>query len=345
MYWSNGAQIIGPHDKAIENSIKANLRPKAGAWDLDWLRTCRLLRDDSLPGLSRWYNEALTDAIPAHLQETNRHNESRLQFVYTAMHGVGYPYVRDAFEAVGLQPVLAVPEQRDADPDFPTVRFPNPEEGASALELSMRLAEQSGSDVILANDPDADRLAFAERSAQTGKWKVFTGNELGAVLGWWALQVAKWTEEKIPAPENYVMLCSTVSSMVLRAVAAKEGFVFEDTLTGFKWMGNRAVELRKQGMRVLFAFEEAIGFMFGTEVLDKDGVSAAVHLATMATWLRSPDGGGQTVAQKLQEVYLEYGFHCTENSYYICHEKEVIDRIFERIRGWDGVEGKVSVEF
>lgn len=107
------------------------------------------------------YNDKLLANIPKDYVKINK--ASDLQFVYTAMHGVGYPYIASAFEVSGLRPVLAVREQRDADPEFPTVKFPNPEEGASSLELSMRLAEKTNTNIILANDPDADRLACAER--------------------------------------------------------------------------------------------------------------------------------------------------------------------------------------
>lgn len=348
------------------NVIIVNIffRPLATSWDLDILSNSPLLHDPHAE-LSHEYTKQLLATIPATLLKSNA--QADLQIVYTAMHGVGYEYVRQSFAAINLRPVLAVAEQRDADPDFPTVRFPNPEEGASSLELSMRLAKQTGAKLILANDPDADRLACAELNQtlvihtnqsvrriqnikitnlfihpHSGDWKVFTGNELGALLGWWALHCFRQQHADVPAADCY-MLCSTVSSMVLRSMAAVEGFQFEDTLTGFKWMGNRATALAAAGKHVLFAFEEAIGFMVSTMVLDKDGVSAAAHLATLCSYLHNFEQ--RTLAEKLDELYKRYGYHYTVNSYFICHEATVIARIFKRIRNFGGVDGAVRDMF
>lgn len=221
--------------------------------------------------------------FPTKFLEINE--EAKLQIVYSAMHGVGFPYVERAFELSKLSPVHAVIEQRDPDPEFPTVKFPNPEEGKSCLLLSMKLADEIGSNLILANDPDADRLACAERDVKTGQWRVFNGNELGSLLGWWSVQYYKENNCSGDLRNCYV-LASTVSSKMLGSMAKTDGFNFEETLTGFKWMGNRSVELMEAGKNVLFAYEEAIGFMFSPAVLDKDGVSASAHLATLASYLK-----------------------------------------------------------
>lgn len=138
-------------------------RPLSSSWDLTVL-TSPLLRDPT-DELTKLYNEKMIAKIPESLL-TESNATSDLQFVYTAMHGVGYRYVESAFKAAHLNPVLPVKEQRDANPEFPTVKFPNPEEGASSLVLSMKLADKTGSNLILANDPDADRLACAERNPE-----------------------------------------------------------------------------------------------------------------------------------------------------------------------------------
>lgn len=262
--------------------------------------------------------------------------EAQLKIVYTAMHGVGYPFVEHGFKVSKLKPLHAVMEQRDPDPEFPTVKFPNPEEGKSCLVLSIKLAEDVGSDLILANDPDADRLAVAERNTQTSQWRVFNGNELGSLLGWWAIHYYK---EKNPGADlkNCYVLASTVSSKMLRTMSCKDGFNFDETLTGFKWMGNRSVELMEAGKDVLFAFEEAIGFMFSPAVLDKDGVSAAAHLATLASFLKMKEN--LSLSQKLDQLYTTYGYHFSINSYFLCYDPVKIVRIFERIRNWEGKTG------
>lgn len=135
------------------------------------------------------------------------------------------------------------------------------------------------------------------------------------------------------------MLASTVSSKLLRAMAKAEGFNFIETLTGFKWMGNRSHELINDGKTVLFAFEEAIGFMFAPTVLDKDGVSAACHLASLAAFLKIKN---LTLFDKLNELYERYGFHYTSNSYFLCYEADVIAKIFERIRNFQQAPNTVN---
>lgn len=302
------------------------------SWDVDVLKS-PLLRDPYDDMFKRYY-EDLLEVFPPKYFETNE--EAQLKIVYTAMHGVGFPFVERAFELIKLKPVHAVLEQRDPDPEFPTVKFPNPEEGKSCLVLSMKLADKVGSDLILANDPDADRLACAERDTKTGQWRVFNGNELGTLLGWWSIQYFK---EKNPGADlkNCYILASTVSSKMLRTMSRVDGFNFEETLTGFKWMGNRSIELMKDGKKVLFAFEEAIGFMFSPAVLDKDGVSAAAHLATMASFLKVKEN--ISLSEKLDQLYLKYGFHFSLNSYFLCYEPEKVVKIFERIRNWEGKSG------
>ena len=153
------------------------------------------------------------------------------RFTYTPVHGVGTRAVKAAMVAFGLPELVEVELQKDPNPDFPTVKFPNPEEGAGVLELSMAAAEEAGSKHILASDPDADRLAVAEKT--NGKWRVFTGNELGALFGWWAVQ--SWKKRGANNPDTTYMLASTVSSKILDTIAKKEGIKFEDTLTGLKF--------------------------------------------------------------------------------------------------------------
>nr|CAD7592928.1 unnamed protein product [Timema genevievae] len=326
VYWQNGSQIIPPHDKNIQKSIVEQLTPWETSWDTSILLTSNLLKDP--------YSE-VWDAYFDHLRGTVVYPmvnvRSPLKFTYTAMHGVGYPYMKEAFAVVHLQPFLAVSEQRDPDPEFPTVKFPNPEEGKSALDLAIKTADTGGSTVILANDPDADRLAVAEKNVENKSWKVFTGNELGALLGWWSFHCFK---NKTKADlDNVYMLASTVSSKILKSMAAIEGFNFIETLTGFKWMGNETVNLLSQGKTVLFAFEEAIGFMYGTAVLDKDGISAGAKMAELACYLQDI---GITLSDKLADIYKTYGHHISKNSYYFCYNQEVIKQLFDRLRTFSG---------
>ncbi|XP_076873514.1 phosphopentomutase [Brachyhypopomus gauderio] len=330
VYWENGAQIIPPHDKGIAEAIEEDLQPWAESWDTESASQSPLIKDP-YQDIHREYLQTIQQLC----LHRDLNKQSEVKIVHTSVHGVGHVFVQAAFKAFDLRPPYAVEEQKDPDPEFPTVEYPNPEEGAGVLNLSFALADKEGASVVLANDPDADRLAVAEKQP-SGEWKVFSGNELGALLGWWLFQCWKRGQQQ-GAPETSVkdvyMLASTVSSKILRAIALKEGFHFEETLTGFKWMGNRARQLLDQGKTVLFAFEEAIGYMCSPAVLDKDGVSAAAIAGEMVSYLASRN---TSLSQQLRAVYDQYGHHITKNSYFICHEQETIRRLFERLRNCGG---------
>lgn len=173
VYWGNGAQIIPPHDKGIQQSILDNLEPKDSSWQTEILEKNPLLQD-LYEEMSAAYYKTLRAHIPSKFLEINekQKNLGKFKFVYTAMHGVGWPYVEKAFKETNLPELLPVEQQKTPDPEFPTVKFPNPEEGKSSLELSIKLADAKGITTILANDPDADRLACAEKDPKTGQWKV-----------------------------------------------------------------------------------------------------------------------------------------------------------------------------
>ncbi|XP_014218420.1 phosphoglucomutase-2 [Copidosoma floridanum] len=325
VYWGNGSQIISPHDKEIQKSIFENLEPLKSSWDTSVVYDNPLFKDPLAEVMVSYFNDIKENVL---YPEVTR--STSLKFVYTPVHGVGYNYMTEAFKVANFKPFIAVEEQKDPDPEFSTVKFPNPEEPC-ALELSIKTADANNATVIIANDPDADRLACAEKT-KNGEWHIYSGNELGALLGWWMLHAFKVRRPDANIADAY-MLASTVSSKVLASMAKKEGFKFEETLTGFKWMGNKASELIKLGKTVLFAYEEAIGFMCGSKVLDKDGVSAGICVAEMTAYL---DTMGLTPMDKLNELYCEYGHHISENSYWICHEPEVTKKIFKRLRNFDG---------
>ncbi|KAK6181557.1 hypothetical protein SNE40_009387 [Patella caerulea] len=327
VYWANGAQIIPPVDKGISKGIRENLKPWDNSWNTDLLSSN--LCKDPYAEIYQKYNDRIRG-----LTISKDINKDAPLFTYTAMHGVGYHYIKEAFRVSGFKELIAVKEQVEPDPEFPTVKYPNPEEGKGALLLSMQTADQNNSKVILANDPDADRLAIAEK-LPNGEWKIFTGNEIGALLGCWCWETFKQKHPEVPASDVY-MLASTVSSKILQSIGSVEGFNFVETLTGFKWMGNKSVDLMKEGKTVLFAFEEAIGFMVGTNVLDKDGISAAVTAAELVFQLHR---SGSSLNQQLERIYEKYGHHLSNNSYFICHDKKVIESMFDHLRNFNG-QGK-----
>uniref|UniRef100_A0A3B5QVC6 Phosphoglucomutase 2-like 1 n=1 Tax=Xiphophorus maculatus TaxID=8083 RepID=A0A3B5QVC6_XIPMA len=327
VYWCSGAQIASPHDKEVLRCIEEQLEPwSASCWD-EALVNRSSLRTDPLTQINSCYMDDLT-SLCFH-RDLNR--SCTLKFVHSSFHGVGHDFVQQAFRVFGFAPPVPVPEQKDPDPNFSSVRCPNPEEGQSVLELSLLLAERENARIVLATDPDADRLAVAER-CRCG-WKVFSGNELAALLGWWMF--FNWKESHPdPADTNSIyMLATTVSSKILQAFARIEGFHFEETLPGFKWIGNRIHELSKTGNRVIFAFEESIGFLCGSIVPEKDGVSAAVVVAEMAAYLQTRK---LSLNQQLQNIYRTYGYHMSKTSYVTCNDPPTIQRIFSRIRNFAG---------
>uniref|UniRef100_A0A8C5MHR2 Phosphoglucomutase 2 like 1 n=1 Tax=Leptobrachium leishanense TaxID=445787 RepID=A0A8C5MHR2_9ANUR len=328
VYWENGAQITSPHDKEILRCVEESPEPWEDSWRENLADSSPLIKN-TLDEITRTYMRDL--ATVCFHRELNM--KTPLKFVHTSFHGVGHDYVQSAFRVFGFQPPIPVPEQKDPDPNFSTVKCPNPEEGESVLQLSLRLAEKEGARVVVATDPDADRLAVAELN--TGRWKVFTGNELAALLGWWMFFCWQRNNEKECDVEDLYMLATAVSSSILRAIAGKEGFQYEDTLPGFKWIGNRVSALLEKGKVVLFAFEESIGYMCGTAVLDKDGVSAAVVVAEMATYLDSID---VSLEDQLVNIYETYGYHIAKTSYFLCSDPATIKRIFERLRNFNSLK-------
>nr|XP_019956957.1 PREDICTED: phosphoglucomutase-2 [Paralichthys olivaceus] len=335
VYWENGAQIVSPHDKGISKAIEKNLEPWPESWNTEEVLKSPLLKDPYQDIHTQYFK-----AIQKHCHHRDINKSSEVKIVHTSVHGVGHAFVQSAFKAFDLHPPYAVEEQKDPDPEFPTVKYPNPEEGEGVLTLSFSLAEREGATVVLANDPDADRLAMAEKQ-ESGQWRVFSGNELGALLGWWMFRCWKQQNSDADAVKNVYMLASTVSSKILRAIALKEGFHFEETLTGFKWMGNRAKDLLDTGKSVVFAFEEAIGYMCSPCVLDKDGVSAAAIAGEMISYLATKN---ISLSQQLTTVYEEYGYHISKNSYFICHDQDVICSLFERLRKHGGQKDSYPTE-
>jgi len=331
VYWGNGAQILSPHDKNIQSAILENLEPKPGAFEMPDPE--HVLLSNPMEEINPKYFTKLP------IYNSKEMNSSlKCSVVYTAMHGVGCPYVEQSWAAAGFDPkkLLIVQEQKDPDPEFSTVDFPNPEEGASALDLSFQKADSCGAKYILANDPDADRLGVAQK--HKGAWKILNGNEIGALLGWWLLKSFKTKSQDYPLDKVH-FLASTVSSKILNTIAKKEGVNFTETLTGFKHMGNQSHKLLKLEDTVLFAYEEAIGFMCGTEVLDKDGVSAVAVIGELIAYLETKE---MDLTDQLEEIYKTYGYHFTLNSYYLCYDPAVTDKIFARIRDFTPESGTAS---
>ncbi|CAK1540737.1 unnamed protein product [Leptosia nina] len=325
VYWGNGSQVISPHDDNILDEILKCLEIPEEHWNVDEIRAHNLVKDCQEEVTTK-YMEYIRTSLHDDVLEQNK--VAKVPAVYSAMHGVGYDYVLKAFDAANLMTPISVPEQQDPNPDFPTVKFPNPEE-KECLELSKALAEKNNICLVLVNDPDADRLAVAEYDNDSKSWKVFSGNEMGSLLGWWILHQHSTHRDKTG---DVYMIASFVSSKMLSAISKGKGH-FVETLTGFKWMGNATLLLKKEGKVPIFAFEEAIGYMCSSTVPDKDGVSAAVQVASLASHLHAR---GSSLCNQLQELYREFGYHVSHNGYFIVHDPNITQRIFDRIRNYHG---------
>jgi phosphomannomutase len=213
-----------------------------------------------------------------------------LKIVYTAMHGVGTETLARVFKTAGYPDLILVAEQADPDPDFPTVAFPNPEE-PGAIDLALATASAHNADLVIANDPDADRCAAAIKD-RSGQWRMLRGDELGVIFGEWIARTS---------PRG-IFGNSIVSSSILRKISAHYGIDFKEVLTGFKWLAK--IE------DLAFGYEEAIGYAVDSETVnDKDGISAAIYLAQIATDLAA---AGKDLNDLLDEVWMRHGFHATE---------------------------------
>jgi phosphomannomutase len=290
IYWENAAQIVPPVDARIAAAIDgAPPARKVSRPPLEDL-TARGLVSEASAEVEREYLTAV-HGLSVH----PRGGDRSLRIVYTPLHGVGDELVRLALSEAGFSDVTSVPAQQLPDGAFPTVAFPNPEE-PGAMDLALGLGREIGAELVLANDPDADRLAAAVRDpTEPSGYLQLTGNQLGVLLGHYLL-----TEK--PATRPRAVLASIVSSPLLGRIAASLGVHYEETLTGFKWIANRAIELERLGYEFVFGYEEALGYAIGDVVFDKDGISAALLVAEFASVLRergrSPQDELSTIARR-----------------------------------------------
>ncbi|MEM1414113.1 MAG: phospho-sugar mutase [Myxococcota bacterium] len=290
VFWGDGAQIVPPHDLGIADAIAAVASVASVP------RTRLADAGERVTRLGAEVGERYLAALPPHRLDPDGPRDLRI--VITALHGVGDPWTRRALADAGFVHVSSVPEQAEPDGTFPTVAFPNPEEDG-ALDLATALAEAEGADLVLANDPDADRLAALVR--HEGELVLLNGNEIGCLLAHYLLENGR-------AEGTRVVLSTVVSSPLLLAIGAAHGVHAEQTLTGHKWIHARAMELEREGARFVFGYEEALGYAVGPVVRDKDGVHAAVALAEMAAWCRAR---GWTLIDELERMARRYGLYAS----------------------------------
>jgi phosphomannomutase len=289
LYASNAIQIVSPTDTEIAVLMSA----QANASEIECL-------EGALVGSSALAQPVEASIVNAYFQDIDALRPSHrlgreLPIVYTPLHGVGREPVMRALGAAGFSAVVVVPEQAEPDGTFPTAPNPNPE-GPGVLDLAIALANETFAGLVLANDPDADRLAVCAR-ANDGALRKLTGNQIGILLADAALARS--------ASEKPLVVSSIVSTPMLESLAKKYGARCEKTLTGFKWVWNAALDLSESaGTDFVFGFEEALGYCVGEVVRDKDGISAALLMAELEAELRDV---GSSILGKLEELYEEHG--------------------------------------
>lgn len=294
VYLGDGSQIVPPADTEISDRI-ARVGPLADVpRSADW----------------EWLDADVADSYAAAVAELVGPSTPRdLTCVYTPLHGVGGEVVVDVMERAGFPAPHLTTAQAEPDPDFPTVAFPNPEE-PGAMDLALQRAEEVGADVVLANDPDADRCAVGVPGPHG--WRMLRGDEVGALLADFLLRLGV----------QGVYATTIVSSSLLGKMAAAHGQEYRETLTGFKWLG------RLDGLA--FAYEEALGYCAAPELVrDKDGVSALLRVAELAAILRAE---GRTLTDQLDEIARTYGLHATDQLSFRVTDLSAIGQAMARLR-------------
>ncbi|QGN35191.1 phospho-sugar mutase [Microlunatus sp. Gsoil 973] len=298
VYLGDGSQIVPP----VDGEIAAHIDTVASGRPADLKRS---------GDYDRIGEQLITAYLRRATELVSRHGPREVDWVYTPMHGVGRKIVEELVSRTGFSAPHVVAAQADPDPDFPTVPFPNPEE-PGALDLAIELAGRQESDLVIANDPDADRCAVAVPDRNGTGWRMLRGDELGALLADDALRRG--------VPGTYA--CSIVSSSLLQAMAKDHDHPFRFTLTGFKWIG-RVPDLA-------FGYEEAIGYCVDpAAVPDKDGITALLRVLDLAGSLRA---GGRTLSDRLDEIAERYGVYATDQLTVRVEDPSLITDAMSRLR-------------
>jgi len=291
VFLSRGSQIIPPHDGGIAACIDKAPPIAQMQRPSPFEQAQQGLRKPPGHGVISAYLEGVSSAS----LHPGAVAENPLCVVHTAMHGVGHRLLVRALRRAGLEGLCSVSEQTEPDGAFPTVAFPNPEEDG-AMDRAFALADEVSAELLLANDPDADRLAVGVPEGDG--YRMLSGNEIGWLLGNDAL------EHSDVGDKEKLAVTTIVSSPLLGRIAANNGAHFRQTLTGFKWLAQAGFEGETVGQRFVMGYEEAIGYSVGDLVRDKDGVSAAVRMVELAAWLK---GQGKTLLDQLDTIAVNHG--------------------------------------
>ena len=301
VYWEDGAQITPPHDSGIMDEVKA-------VTDYATVKTMDKAEAEKA-GLYETIGAAVDDRYMEELKKNVLHPESikeasDLKIVYTPLHGTGNLPVRRILKELGFTNVFVVPEQELPDGEFPTVSYPNPE-AAEAFELALKLAKEKDADLVLATDPDADRLGVYVKDTKSGEYICLTGNMSGSFLADYEIGQKLALEGKLP--EDGELIKTIVTSNMVDAMAKHYGIKVTECLTGFKWIGKEILRMETTGKgHYLFGFEESYGCLIGTHARDKDAIVASMALCEAAAYYKTQ---GKTIWDAMLEMYEKYGYY------------------------------------
>ncbi len=301
VYWEDGAQITPPHDKGIMDEVKA-------VTDFATVKTMEK-EEAKKAGLYEVIGAAIDDAYIAELKKLVVHQDAIdqvkdiLKIVYTPLHGTGNIPVRRVLKELGFQNVYVVPEQEKPDGEFPTVSYPNPE-AEEAFVLGLAMAKKLDADLVLATDPDADRLGVYVKDSKTGEYHSLTGNMSGCLIGDYVIGQRK---EREGLPKDGAFIKSIVSTNMADAIAKYYGIQLVEVLTGFKFIGQKMLEFETKGTGTyLFGMEESYGCLTGTYARDKDAVVASMTLCEAAAYYKTE---GKTLWDAMIDMYEKYGYY------------------------------------
>ncbi|BFL10923.1 phospho-sugar mutase [[Clostridium] hylemonae] len=301
VYWEDGAQITPPHDKGIMDEVKA-------VTDYNTVKTMGLA-DAKAAGMYEVIGAQVDDSYIAELKKQVIHQDaidemgSELKIVYSPLHGTGNIPARRILKELGFKNVYIVKEQELPDGEFPTVSYPNPE-AEEAFTLGLKLAREVDADLVLATDPDADRLGVYVKDAKSGEYKVLTGNMSGCLLADYELGQRKAAEG---LPEDGYLIKTIVTSNMADAIAKGYGVGLIEVLTGFKYIGQQILGFETTGKgKYLFGFEESYGCLIGTHARDKDAIVATMALCEAAAYYKTK---GMTLWDAMVDMYERYGYY------------------------------------
>ena len=302
VYWDDGAQIVAPIDKDIIEKVRSIK---------DYKEIKEISREEAeQKGLFNIIGTEMDDKYINKLKslilnpEIVKEQGKTLKVVYTPLHGTGNTVAERLLKEIGIQNLYVVPEQKDPDGNFPTVDYPNPED-KKAFKLALELAKKVDADVVLANDPDADRLGIYAKDFKTGEYMTYTGNMSALLIAEYRISQMK---EKGILPKNGMIITTVVSSNLTRAIAKEYNLKCFEVLTGFKNIGAvmRREEEKPDGYKYVFGFEESYGCLIGDYARDKDGIAAVMALCEAACYYRAK---GETLWDQMNNIYKKYGYY------------------------------------